>query len=264
LQDEDAFLDAMPEPLRSAAWDLLRSRAAEIDGFIAVSRHYREVMCRRLSLPPERVAAVHIGASAKGFEPAPPPQPPVIGYTARLCGAKGLDTLVEAVLALRAEPATAGLHLKITGMETIDDRAFVAAVRRRIAAAGAAKDVEFLPALDRASRQAFLRTVSLVAVPAREGEAFGLFAIEALAAGVPVVLTRIGSYPELVERGGGVLVKPDNPPALAAAIRDLLADPEKARQTGAAGRKAVLEYFNIERMAGDIVKVFERILLSHT
>ncbi|MCX5683208.1 MAG: glycosyltransferase family 4 protein, partial [Planctomycetota bacterium] len=129
---------------------------------------------------------------------------------------------------------------------------------------GAERDVEFLPALDRASRQAFLRTVSLVAVPAREGEAFGLFAIEALAAGVPVVLARIGSYPELVERGGGVLVEPDNPAALAAAIRGLLADPEKARQAGASGRKAVLEYFNIERMAGEVVKVFEHIMSSHT
>jgi glycosyltransferase involved in cell wall biosynthesis len=262
LQDEDGFLDAMPEPHRSAAWDLLRTRAAEVDGFIAVSRHYREVMCRRLDLAPERVSTVHIGISAKGFDPTPPPQPPVIGYTARLCGAKGLDTLVEALLALKAEPATAGLRLKITGMETIDDREFVAGIRRRIAEGGAAGDVELLPALDRTSRQAFLRTVSLVAVPAREGEAFGLFVIEALASGVPVVLTRIGSYPELVEMGGGVLVEPDDPRALAAAIRDLLADPERARQAGAAGRKAAIEYFSVERMAGDVVKVFEQTLAS--
>jgi hypothetical protein len=191
LQDEDAFLDAMPEPHRGEAWDLLRRRAADVDGFIAVSRHYREVMRRRLGVAPERVAAVHIGASAAG-------------------------------------------------------------------------NVELLPALDRAGRQNFLRTVSLVAVPAREGEAFGLFVLEALASGVPVVLTRVGSYPELLERGGGVLVAPDDPRALAAAIRELLADPERLRQAGAAGRKAVLEYFSIERMAGDIVKVFERVVASHT
>jgi glycosyltransferase involved in cell wall biosynthesis len=104
--------------------------------------------------------------------------------------------------------------------------------------------------------------VSLVAVPARQGEAFGLFVIEALASGVPVVLARIGSYPELVEMGGGVLIEPDDPRALAAAIRSLVADPERARQAGAAGRKAVLEYFNIERMAGDIVKVFEQVVAS--
>jgi glycosyltransferase involved in cell wall biosynthesis len=263
LQDEDGFLDAMAEPHRGQAWDLLRRRAAEVDGFIAVSRHYREVMCRRLSLAPERVAAVHIGTSAEGFGPAAPPQPPVIGYTARLCGAKGLDTLVEAFLALRAEPATAGLRLRITGMETIDDRTLVSGIRRRIAEAGAAADVELLPALDRAGRQEFLRTVSLVAVPAREGEAFGLFVIEALASGVPVVLTRIGSYPELVEMGGGVLIEPDDPRALAAAIRELLADAERLRQMGAAGRKAVLEYFNIGRMAGDIVRVFEQVLTRH-
>jgi len=262
LQDEDAFLDAMPEPHRGEAWDLLRRRAADVDGFIAVSRHYREVMRRRLGVAPERVAAVHIGASAAGFGPAAPPEMPVIGYTARLCGARGLDTLVEAFLALRTEPAMAGLRLRITGMETVDDRQFVADLRRRIAEAGAAGNVELLPALDRAGRQNFLRTVSLVAVPAREGEAFGLFVLEALASGVPVVLTRVGSYPELLERGGGVLVAPDDPRALAAAIRELVTDPERLRQAGAAGRKAVLEYFNLSRMADDIVKVFERVLAS--
>ncbi|MCX5655988.1 MAG: glycosyltransferase family 4 protein [Planctomycetota bacterium] len=262
LQDEDAFLDAMPEPYRGEAWGLLGDRAAEVDGFIAVSRHYREVMCRRLGLAPERVAAVHLGTSAEGFGPAAPPETPVIGYTARLCGAKGLDTLVEAFLALRVEPATVGVRLKVSGMATVDDREFVAGLRRRIAEAEVAAAVEFLPALDRAGRQALLRTVSLVAVPAREGEAFGLFVLEALASGVPVVLSRVGSYPELVERGGGVLVEPNDPRALAAAIRDLLADPEKARRAGESGRKAVLEHFSIERMAGDIVKVFQQVLAS--
>jgi len=262
LQDEDAFLDAMPEPYRGEAWGLLGDRAAEIGGFIAVSRHYREVMCRRLGLSPERVAAVHLGTSAEGFGPAAPPETPVIGYTARLCGAKGLDTLVEAFLTLRAEPATAGVRLKVSGMETVDDHEFVAGVRRRLAEAEVAAAVEFLPALDRAGRQALLRTVSLVAVPAREGEAFGLFVLEALASGVPVVLSRIGSYPELLERGGGVLVEPNDPRALAAAIRSLLADPEQARRVGESGRKAILEYFSIERMAGEIVKVFQQVLAS--
>ena len=60
-----------------------------------------------------------------------------------------------------------------------------------------------------------------------------------------------------------MLIEPDDPRALAAAIRDLLADPERLRQAGAAGRKAATEYFNIERMAGDIVQVFEQVVSSH-
>ena len=263
LQDEDAFLDALPDPHRGEAWDAVRRRAAEIDGFIAVSRHYRAVMCDRLGLAPERIRAVHLGIDAAGFNPAEPPQPPVIGYTARLCGAKGLDTLVEAFLALRAEPAAAGLRLKVTGTEMLGDRAFVAGLRRRITDAGAAGDVEFLPALARAGRQEFLRTVTLVAVPARRSEAFGLFVLEAMAAGVPVVLSRVGSYPEILEAaGGGVLVEPDDARALAAAIRGLLARPDEARALAARGRKAVLEYFNIERMADEMLKVFDQVVAS--
>ncbi|MBM4016981.1 MAG: glycosyltransferase family 4 protein [Planctomycetes bacterium] len=261
LQDEDAFLDSLPEPHRAEAWDTVRRRAAELDGFIATSRYFREVMVRRLGLPPERAWAVHAGLDAAGYEPAAaPPQPPAIGFTARLCEAKGLDTLVDAFLLVRSEGAAPGLRLRAAGMQMPEDREFVSRMRRRLAERGADADAEFLPAPDRAARQRFLQTVSLVAAPARQAEAFGLFALEAMAAGVPVVLSRVGSYPELVEAsGGGVLVEPDDPAALAAAIGRLLARPDEAGDLAARGRRAVLDYFSIHRMADETLAVFEHV-----
>jgi colanic acid biosynthesis glycosyl transferase WcaI len=60
--------------------------------------------------------------------------------------------------------------------------------------------------------------------------------------------------------GGGVLVEPDDPRALASAIRGLLARPDEARALAARGRRAALEYFSIERMADDMLKVFDQVL----
>src|SRR5438876_33858 len=83
----------------------------------------------------------------------------------------------------------------------------------------------------------FLQGLSAFSVPATYGESFGLYVIEALAAGVPVVQPNHAAFPELIEAtGGGVLCEPDDPHALAAALAELLRDPAAARAIGARGR----------------------------
>ncbi len=87
-------------------------------------------------------------------------------------------------------------------------------------------------------------------MPALYGEAFGLYVIEAMAAGVPVVQPRVAAFPELIEAtGGGVLCAADDPQALAEAIEELLLNPARARALGEAGRRAVFERFSAEAMA---------------
>jgi glycosyltransferase involved in cell wall biosynthesis len=69
--------------------------------------------------------------------------------------------------------------------------------------------VEFCPNLDRPAKLAFLHSLTVFSVPALYGEAFGLYVIEALAAGVPVVQPRTAAFPELLEAtGGGLLCDP--------------------------------------------------------
>jgi glycosyltransferase involved in cell wall biosynthesis len=159
---------------------------------------------------------------------------------------------------LRGDEKFRGLRLRAAGGVLPGDRDFLAALRRRLAEGGAADDAEFLPGLDRAGRQQFLRSLTVLSVPARQPEAFGLFVLEALASGVPVVLARVGAYPELVEAtGGGVLVEPDDASALAAALRDLLARPDEARALGRRGRETVLDRFSINRMASSMLDVYQ-------
>ena len=127
---------------------------------------------------------------------------------------------------------------------------------------GLLDEVEFHPNLDRAGKLEFLRALSVFSVPARYGEAFGLYVVEALAAGVPVVQPRQGAFPELIDAtGGGLLCAAGDPNALADAIEELLLNPSRARALGEAGRLAVFERFSAEAMAQATLQELRRQLL---
>jgi glycosyltransferase involved in cell wall biosynthesis len=86
-----------------------------------------------------------------------------------------------------------------------------------------------------------------------------LYLLEAWANGVPVVQPAHGAFPELLEQtGGGVLVPPGQPLALAQALEELILDPERRERLGQAGAAAVAERFTAERMAEETVQLLER------
>ncbi|MFW6161769.1 MAG: glycosyltransferase family 4 protein, partial [Planctomycetota bacterium] len=241
LQDEDIFLDAFPEPWRTQAWELVGERARDVDAFLAVSRYYADLMGERLGLDADRVHVVYNGLATEGYAPAEaPPDPPAIGFLERLCPEKGFDILVEAFILLKERPEFADLQLRAAGGWTAGDKRFLESVHRRTEEAGVADAVDALANLDRPARQALLRDVSVLSVPARHAEAFGMYVLEALATGVPVVLPQRGAFPELIEAtGGGVLCEPEDSEALAEALAELLLDDDRARALGEAGRGVV-------------------------
>jgi glycosyltransferase involved in cell wall biosynthesis len=99
--------------------------------------------------------------------------------------------------------------------------------------------------------------LTVFSVPARYGEAFGLYVIEAWAASVPVVQPRVAAFPELVEStGGGLLCAPEDPDRLAAALEELLLDRERARLMGRSGRQAVDRDFTARRMGERMLEAF--------
>lgn len=258
LQGEDFFLDNLPEKAREKSWNLLRGCAEHVTGFIAVSRYYADNMAARLKVPPAKMFAVHNGINLRDYAPAAhPPHHPTIVYLARMAPEKGLKTLVEAFKILKARNKFPGLSLRIGGSLTANDKAFVQSLQADLKRADCLHDVEFLPNLDKQQKINLLQSGSVLSVPATYGEAFGLFVLEALACGVPVVQPRHGAFPEvLAETGGGILCEPDSALDLADNLSMLLAEPEKAAQMGAEGRKRVLEKFNVERMAEDVLNVF--------
>jgi glycosyltransferase involved in cell wall biosynthesis len=259
LQGEDSFLDSLPEPYRQEAWKTLSDRATDVDAFIAVSQYFGDLMSERLHLPLDRVHVVRNGISLEGYRPATvPPDPPVLGYLARMCPIKGLGDLVEAFIILKGKPGYQRLCLRLAGALTPSDERFVRKLQRRLRSVGLIDEVDFLPNIDRNTKTEFLQTLSVFSVPAKYDEAFGLYVLESLACGVPVVEPRRGALPELLEAtGGGVLCEPDNPESLAERIGSLLSDPERARAMGERGRKVVLEEFSAHRMAKDVERILQ-------
>jgi glycosyltransferase involved in cell wall biosynthesis len=259
LQGEDTFLDSLPESHRALAWKTLADRCTDIDLFIPPTNYFGNRMRERLSLPPERVRVIYDGINLDGYEPAAsePSSPPVLGYFARMCREKGLDTLVEAFILLKERDRVKNLKLKVGGGCGPADEPLVRALRERLKAKVFHDDVEFFPNVDRAGKQSMIRACSVFSVPALYGEAFGLYVIEAMASGVPVVQPRHAAFPELVElSGGGVICEAGSPAVLANALEPLLLDREKARALGEAGRKSVREKFNAEQMAREVAETY--------
>ena len=105
-----------------------------------------------------------------------------------------------------------------------------------------------------------LRSLDILSVPTTHREPKGLFVLEALAAGVPVVLPDHGVFPELVAAtGGGCLAPPHDPSALAVSIAALLQDEPRRRRYAAAGRQAVHEHRHAEAMARATLAVIQKL-----
>jgi glycosyltransferase involved in cell wall biosynthesis len=259
LQGEDGFLDSLPPDASRECWRLVGERGRDVDLFLAVSDYYRELMIRRADLPSERVRTALNGIDLTGYPDNPAaPQAPAIGYLARLCPAKGLDLVVDAYLELRRRGSIPDLRLHVAGTTTAADLPFVREQRERLEAAGRGGEVLIRENLTREEKIDFLRGCSVLSVPARYGEAFGLYVVEAMAAGIPVVQPARGAFPELVKStGGGWLYDTDRPGSLADALEAALRDePERSRRARA-GQAAVRAEYSVTAMARRVTAAFE-------
>src|SRR5213075_2319222 len=163
-------------------------RGREVDLFTAPSHYYAKTMQRRMGIPEEKMNVIYNGINLEGLgPPTTRPTPPVIGYFARMCREKGLDTLVDAYVLLRRRNRVHGVRLKIGGGCGPADESFVTEQEDKLEAEGLINDVEFRPNLSRQAKASFLQSLSVFSVPALYGEAFGLYLAEAWACGLPVV-----------------------------------------------------------------------------
>lgn len=260
LQGEDSFLDSLLPEYRGEAWRLLSNDVAELDGCIAPSRYFGDLMAERLKIPPHEIHHHPNGITLDGFEPSQEsPTIPVLGYLARLSPLKGLDLLIDSFIELKRENDFSELRLAIAGGMTAEDKPFVEEQRRKLTQAGLQKEYSMQPNLSRVEKLDFLKKLSVFSVPARYPEAFGLYVVEAMAAGVPVVLPHDGAFPEIVETtGGGSLYDKHSNGALSGALGEMLGDLRQARAIGQRGHHGVVARYSNEVLARDLV---ERILL---
>lgn len=188
--------------------------------------------------------------------PDPAPLQPdgelVIGTAGRLIALKRIDDLLESVAQLVGEFPR--LRLEIAGRGPELGRLQDEARQRKIADRVRFLGWQPLPATMRSWQ---------VYVHAADEEAFGMSILEAMAAGLPVVATRVGGATELVEDGeSGCTVEPRQPALLAAGIAFLLRDADARRRMGNRGRQIARERFSSERMARQTDEVYRRLLGS--
>lgn len=263
LQGEDYFLDALPENFREEAWRTLAQRSDDVDIFIPPSFYFADIMGKRLRIPAEKIKVVHNGIDLAGFIPNPkPPGVPTLGYFARMCPEKGLGMLVDAYISVRQRGKVPNAKLMIGGSCGPADEKFVAEQREKLKVAGVLGDVAFQPNVTRDEKIQFLQSLTVFSVPALYGEAFGLYVIEALAAGVPVVQPRHAAFPEIMRASGGGVICEPNTAALVEGIETLLLNPTKARELGEVGRRGVQEKFTADRMASEISQILRQAVLA--
>ncbi|HJT77916.1 MAG TPA: glycosyltransferase family 4 protein [Gemmataceae bacterium] len=259
LQGDDVFLEGLTEPYRSQALGLIRDHCREMDGFIATSAYYADFMAEYLAIPRDRIHVILPGLNLAGHGGERPPRagPPVVGYFARICPEKGLHVLAEAFRLLRQTPGAPACRLRVSGWLGEGGRRYYDEIERKLKEAGLGADFERVESPDHNSKVRFFQGIDVLSVPTTYREPKGLYVLEALANGVPVVQPGHGSFPELIEAtGGGLLVRPDDPADLARGLRQLLENDAHRAELGRKGKEAVWRHFHAERMARATAQVY--------
>ncbi len=260
LQDEDVWVDVMTDKYRNEVWNLMSTRGTEVDAFIPVSDFYAAEIRKKLTIRDSQLTTVHIGVDPDDYSPKNIlKKDPIIGFLSRACEENGLAVLVDAFILLKQNNAFDAVKLMITGGYTNDDLHFIKEQKHKLSKSGFTKNVVWVDEFDGEERQSFFDTISLLSVPVLNGEAFGLYQLEAMASGIPMVQPSLGAFPEVIGlSGGGVIYSPNDAVSLFTALSSIILDTDQLQKLSIAGIKGVQEHFDIHKQAKKMVQVYEK------
>jgi glycosyltransferase involved in cell wall biosynthesis len=272
MQGEELFLDGLVPPYRDQALSLIRSHVPDIDRFVAVGDYCAGFMATYLEIPPARISVVPLGINLDGYvrrstDPgARPAQEPFrVGYFARVAPEKGLDLLAEAYVRLRRRTAQVPMRLDAAGYLARSNEPYLRSVRQILGRAGLEDEFGYRGEVDRTGKLAFLRGLDVLSVPAVYDEPKGLFLLEAMASGVPVVQPRRGGFTEIVERtGGGLLVDRDDPDALAEGLHTVYHDTILRTTLADRAFHGVRAHYSVTQSAARLLDVYASVLRGHS
>jgi L-malate glycosyltransferase len=185
-----------------------------------------------------------------------PSDVPVVGVVSRLIRMKGLEQFLEAAVLVRARFANA--RFVIVGDTNPHERPYFTVLTDLARDLGLGDRVVFAGL--RTDVPALLRSFSVAVMPSLN-EALSNVLLESMAAGAPVVATRVGGTPEAVQDGvNGLLVPPGEPLPLANAICELLANPPLAARLGHAARQSINDRYSMTRMAAATEQLYQSLL----
>lgn len=221
--------------------------------FAVVSEHLKRYFTEELGIPAEGVIVVPNGVDTERFSPGPntgtaPSGSVRLISVGRLVDAKDYPTLFAAAATLRAEGREFSLSI-------VGDGDLRANVEANVARSGLNDTVRLLG--NRTDVGSLLQSSDAFVLSSRR-EGLPVSVLEALATGLPVVATKVGAIPDVVNDGeNGLLVPPGDPQALAAAIRRLLDDAPLRRLIGETARRLVVEQYSLDRMVDRYAEIYD-------
>ena len=263
LQGDDVFLDSLQEPFRSQALKRIEDIGKHVDAFVVHSEFYRDYICDYMNLEKDKFHVTPLGLELEDYEPfrgirqSSAPDGQTIGYLARLAPEKGLHYLVDAFIGLKKDPRFESLRLRIAGWLSPQNKSYADSLFAKLDDAGLKSHYEYVGAIERDEKLDFLRSLDLFSVPTEYLEPKALYALEAMAAGLPVIAPDHGAFPELAKATEGIrLFAARDVDSLQNSIA-VLADDETLRQRiGQRGQASVFEHRNATVMArntGDLL-----------
>jgi glycosyltransferase involved in cell wall biosynthesis len=225
-----------------------------VSAYLFVSMSLRDQLAG-LDLTQDRVFVKHHLIPRRDAAPAPAAREPTVFYAGRLDEAKGVRLLMTGWERYQSMSGNPGLRLVIAGAGPLEQE-----VR---AWASSLPSAEFLGQVSGSRCAELMARARAVILPSVCEETFGLAAVEAMAAGVPPIATGHGAFPELITSGvDGMLFRPGDPAALAAAIADVEAHPARYENYGGQARKTYEQRFDPERNLEQLLGIY-RFAIAH-
>jgi phosphatidylinositol alpha-mannosyltransferase len=246
-----------------------KSRALQVFG--SALQPGLEKLTGRIAVSPaaRRVVVEHLGGDAvlipngvdvrrfEGAQPLPGRAPaPTVAFLGRIDEPrKGLAVLLEALPEL--VELVPDVRLLVAGPGDVDDVRDAIPLSLR-------SHVELLGLVSEADKPRVYASGDVYCAPNTHGESFGIVLIEAMATGTPVVASDLEAFRRVLEDGrAGVLVPVSDPAALAVALADLLADPDRRKRLAEAGHEVVQQY-DWSTVTARIVEVYETVVAVDT
>jgi glycosyltransferase involved in cell wall biosynthesis len=180
-----------------------------------------------------------------------------------MCHENGFDILVDAFILLKKKKGFEDVKLNVTGGSTGDDTKYIKSLRKKLSQEKLEGEVEFHEIFEGPGRREFFKKISVLSVPVRNGEAFGMYLLEAMASGIPVVQPALGAFPEIISISeGGMVYQPNTPEKLCESLAELLSDSQRLNELCTNARKGVGTKFDIYDHAKAIVAIYEKTLES--
>lgn len=226
---------------------LERLLSPRTDLLLFESAYARDTFGTKIGKPAALVRVVHNGVTPEEFEPiAPEPEATDLVFVGELRRLKGVDVLIDALAELASRQ-------KVVSATIVGDGPERDLFHRRAAALGLSHAVRFAGPLP--ARQAFAKGKVLV-LPSR-AESLPYVALEAAAAGLPIIATAVGGIPEIFGADAAGLVPPDNVAALAEMIACTLLDPALLQPIAASLRERVRAHFSAAAMTSQVLEAYE-------